>query len=85
MEGWSAVAAWHGVRVSDLARAVGADPRADFVEFRSFDSGYDSSWDAPSARHAQTILAYGMNGQPLTPGHGAPLRLYSGVKLATRG
>ncbi|GMT97522.1 molybdopterin-binding protein [Corallococcus caeni] len=81
VEGWSAVASWHGVRVSDLARAVGADPRAGFVEFRSFDQGYYSSWDAPSALHPQTVLAYGMNGAPLIPGHGAPLRLYSGVKL----
>nr|WP_233595516.1 MULTISPECIES: molybdopterin-dependent oxidoreductase [Corallococcus] len=81
VEGWSAVASWHGVRVSDLAQAVGADPRAGFVEFRSFDNGYYSSWDAPSALHAQTILAYGMNGQLLEPGHGAPLRLYSAVKL----
>lgn len=81
VEGWTAVASWHGVRISDLAQAVGADPRAGFVEFRSFDQGYYSSWDAPSALHPQTVLAYGMNGQPLTPGHGAPLRLYSGVKL----
>ncbi|GMU07683.1 molybdopterin-dependent oxidoreductase [Corallococcus caeni] len=81
VEGWSAVASWHGVRVSDLARAVGADPRAGFVEFRSFDQDYYSSWDAPSALHPQTVLAYGMNGAPLIPGHGAPLRLYSGVKL----
>lgn len=81
VEGWSAVASWHGVRVSDLAAAVGADPRAGFVEFRSFDQGYYSSWDAPSALHPQTVLAYGMNGAPLIPGHGAPLRLYSGVKL----
>ncbi|WP_223640114.1 molybdopterin-dependent oxidoreductase [Corallococcus sp. EGB] len=81
VEGWSAVASWHGVRISDLARVVGADPRAGFVEFRSFDQGYYSSWDAPSAWHPQTVLAYGMNGAPLIPGHGAPLRLYSGVKL----
>ncbi|WP_375755447.1 molybdopterin-dependent oxidoreductase [Corallococcus exercitus] len=81
VEGWSAVASWHGVRVSDLAQAVGMDPRAGFVEFRSFDQGYYSSWDAPSALHPQTVLAYGMNGAPLIPGHGAPLRLYSGVKL----
>jgi DMSO/TMAO reductase YedYZ molybdopterin-dependent catalytic subunit len=81
VEGWSAVASWHGVRLSELARAVGADSRAGFVEFRSFDQDYSSSWDAPSALHPQTVLAYGMNGQPLTPGHGAPLRLYSGVKL----
>ncbi len=81
VEGWSAVASWHGVRVKDLAEHVGADPKAGYVEFRSFDSGYYSSWDRPSAFHPQTILAYGMNGQPLPPGHGAPLRLYSGVKL----
>ncbi|MHA7634832.1 molybdopterin-dependent oxidoreductase [Corallococcus sp. M7] len=81
VEGWSAVASWHGVALRDLARAVGADPRAGFVEFRSFDQGYYSSWDAPSALHPQTVLAYGMNGAPLIPGHGAPLRLYSGVKL----
>ncbi|RKI35769.1 molybdopterin-binding protein [Corallococcus sp. AB004] len=81
VEGWSAVASWHGVSLRDLAQAVGADTRAGFVEFRSFDQGYYSSWDAPSALHPQTVLAYGMNGAPLIPGHGAPLRLYSGVKL----
>ncbi|ABF92835.1 oxidoreductase, molybdopterin-binding [Myxococcus xanthus DK 1622] len=81
VEGWTAVASWHGVRLSELARQVGADTRAGYVELRSFDAGYYSSWDRPSAFHPQTILAYGMNGQPLTPGHGAPLRLYSGVKL----
>nr|WP_284663833.1 molybdopterin-dependent oxidoreductase [Myxococcus sp. SDU36] len=79
--GWSAVASWHGVRLSELAHYAGADSRAGYVELRSFDAGYSSSWDRPSAFHPQTILAYGMNGQPLTPGHGAPLRLYSGVKL----
>ena len=81
VEGWSAVASWHGARVRDVAALVGADPRARFVEFRSFDSGYYSSWDRPSADHAQTILAYGMNGHRLTPEHGAPLRLYAAVKL----
>jgi DMSO/TMAO reductase YedYZ molybdopterin-dependent catalytic subunit len=81
VEGWSAVASWRGVAVRELARRVGADPRAGFVEFRSFDEDYWSSWDAPSALHPQTILAYGMNGEPLRPEHGAPLRLYSGAKL----
>jgi DMSO/TMAO reductase YedYZ molybdopterin-dependent catalytic subunit len=87
VEGWSAVASWHGVRVRDLAERVGADPRAPYLEFRSFDldkeddTPYTSSWDRASALHPQTILAYGMNGQPLGPDHGAPLRLYSAVKL----
>ncbi len=73
VEGWSAVAAWHGVRLRDVAEVVGADARAPYVEFRSFDAGYWSSWDRESALHKQTLLAYGMNG--------APLRLYSAVKL----
>jgi DMSO/TMAO reductase YedYZ molybdopterin-dependent catalytic subunit len=31
--------------------------------------------------HPQSLLAYGMNGHPLGSNHGAPLRLYSAVKL----
>ncbi len=81
VEGWSAVASWDGVRLSEIARAAGVDPRARFAEFRSFDSGYWSSWDLESALHPQTILAYGMNGGPLRVEYGAPLRLYSAVKL----
>jgi DMSO/TMAO reductase YedYZ molybdopterin-dependent catalytic subunit len=81
VEGWSAVASWEGVRVSEIARMVGADPRARFVEFRSFEQDYYSCWDLESALHPQTILAYGMNGAPLAREYGAPLRLYSAVKL----
>ncbi|MBI2390028.1 MAG: molybdopterin-dependent oxidoreductase [Deltaproteobacteria bacterium] len=81
VEGWTAVAGWHGVRLRDLAEIVGADPRAGYVEFRSFDEGYWSSWDRESALHPQTILAYGRNGRLLDPAYGAPLRLYSAVKL----
>jgi DMSO/TMAO reductase YedYZ molybdopterin-dependent catalytic subunit len=86
VEGWSAVADWHGVRISDLAQLVGVDRRAEYVDFRSFDrssSGatYSSSWDRESAFHRQTLLAYGMNGKPLSVDYGAPLRLYGAVKL----
>jgi DMSO/TMAO reductase YedYZ molybdopterin-dependent catalytic subunit len=81
VEGWSAVAAWHGLRLSELARAVGIDPRVRYVEFRSFDEDYWSSWDLGSALHPQTLLAYGMNGHDLHPDHGAPVRVYSAVKL----
>jgi DMSO/TMAO reductase YedYZ molybdopterin-dependent catalytic subunit len=81
VEGWSAVASWEGVRVAELARLAGADPRAPYVEFRSFDAGYWSSWDRESALHPQTILAWAMDGEPLRLEHGAPLRLYSAVKL----
>ena len=81
VEGWSAVASWHGVRLRDLAERVGAACEARYVELRSFDSGYYSSWDRESAFHPQTILAYAMNGEPLSPRYGAPLRLHGAVKL----
>ena len=80
VEGWSATAEWSGVRLSEVAKQVGAQD-VDYVEFKSFDADYWSSWDRDSAMHAQTLLAYGMNGRPLTPEHGAPVRLYGAVKL----
>ncbi|HEY2524527.1 MAG TPA: molybdopterin-dependent oxidoreductase [Candidatus Binataceae bacterium] len=81
VEGWSAVAQWHGARISELARVVGIDPQVRYVEFRSFDAGYWSSWDLGSALHPQTLLAYGINSHELGPDHGAPLRVYSAIKL----
>jgi len=81
VEGWSAVAGWEGVRLSEVARLAGVDPRARYVEFRSFEPRYYSCWDLESALHPQTILAYGMNGDALAAEYGAPLRLYSAVKL----
>ena len=81
VNGWTAVASWHGVRFSEIAQLTGLDSRVKYVEFRSFDSGYWSGWDLASAMHPQTLLAYGMNGHPLGAERGAPLRLYSATKL----
>jgi len=81
VEGWNARATWSGVRVSDLARVVGATDDAQFVDFAGFDKGYHESWDMHSAMHPQTLVAYGMDGYLLTPAHGAPARVHSPVKL----
>jgi len=81
VEGWSAIATWHGVPVSAIVEYCRPLPTAKYVNCVSFDSGYSNGWDLASALHPQTILAYGMNDQPLTPAHGAPLRLYSPTKL----
>ncbi len=81
VEGWTARAEWVGVRISDLARLVDVMPAAGYVDFQSFDMGYHESWDLESALHSQTLIAYGMDGNVLTPGHGAPARLHSPIKL----
>ena len=81
VEGWTAVATWHGGRVRDLARLAEPAPEVGYVDFESFDDGYHESWDLESATHPQTIVAYGMDGHLLAPGYGAPARLHSPIKL----
>lgn len=81
VEGWTAVARWSGVRVSEIARLAQLTPDAHFVDFQSFDSGYHESWDIDSALHRQTLIAYGMDGHLLGANHGAPARVHSPVKL----
>ena len=81
VEGWTAVATWSGVPFSAIAALVQPTERARFVRFDSFDNEYYNGWDMASAMHPQTMLAYGFNDRPLMPDHGAPLRLYSPIKL----
>jgi DMSO/TMAO reductase YedYZ molybdopterin-dependent catalytic subunit len=81
VEGWTAIATWTGVPVSAVTQMVQPTPEARYLRFDSFDHQYSNGWDLASAMHPQTILAYAWNDRPLTIEHGAPLRLYSPVKL----
>jgi DMSO/TMAO reductase YedYZ molybdopterin-dependent catalytic subunit len=81
VEGWTAVGTWTGVPVSTVLAMVEPTAQARYLRFDSFDSGYYNGWDLTSAMHLQTILAYAFNDRPLMMNHGAPLRLYSPVKL----
>jgi DMSO/TMAO reductase YedYZ molybdopterin-dependent catalytic subunit len=89
-EGWSFIAEWTGVRVSELLNIVGIQPNAKYVAFFPYDETWDSL-DMPDAMHPQTLLAYAMNGGDLPTRHGAPLRLrvprqlgYKSVKYLAR-
>jgi len=73
-EGWSFIAEWTGVPLSTVLDLAGAQAQAKYVVFFPFDDNWDSL-DMPDARHPQTLLAYGMNGQDLSADHGAPLRV----------
>lgn len=80
IQGWSGIAAWGGVPLSELMARVRPKPNARAVVFHSFGEGgeggefYDSL-SLENALHPQTILAYEMNFGPLGELHGAPLRL----------
>ena len=79
VEGWSAIGEWTGVPLRVLLRGAGLRPEARYIVLHCADNfgphPYYESIDLIDAFHPQTILAYGMNGQRLPVGHGAPLRL----------
>jgi len=81
VEGWTAVGTWTGVPLSTVVALVKPKAEARYLRVDSFDSRYYNGWDLASAMHPQTILAYAYNDRPLTMSRGAPLRLYSPVKL----
>jgi DMSO/TMAO reductase YedYZ molybdopterin-dependent catalytic subunit len=81
VEGWTAISSWAGVPVATVAALVEPLPAARYLKFESFDENYYNGWDLKSAMHPQTILAYAHNDRPLRPDHGAPLRVYSPIKL----
>jgi DMSO/TMAO reductase YedYZ molybdopterin-dependent catalytic subunit len=81
VEGWTAVAEFTGVPLSELARVAEADPNAGYVDFQSFDDNYHESWDRESAMHPQTLVVYAKDGAALTAAYGAPARVHSPVKL----
>jgi DMSO/TMAO reductase YedYZ molybdopterin-dependent catalytic subunit len=89
IEGWSVVVNWAGVRFSDFAAAY-MPPTTDlaklppYVSLSTPDEKYFVGWDMPSIMHPQTLLAYEMNGAPLLPEHGAPLRLASATKYGIK-
>ena len=79
VEGWSAIGQWTGIPLGLILRHVGPSSNARFIVFHCADdfdgTPYYESIDLVDAFHPQTILAWGMNGQPLSVAHGAPLRL----------
>lgn len=85
VEGWSTVTQFAGARLSDFtARFAPGSGKAAFVGMQTPGRDYYIGVDMPSALHPQTLLAYEMNGQPLTDRHGAPLRLVIPVKYGIK-
>lgn len=80
VEGWSAIAKWKGVKLSELLERVQPLPSARYIVLYCADPDEDGqryyeSLDFEDAHHPQTILAYEINDAVLPIRHGAPVRL----------
>jgi len=96
IQGWSGIAKWTGVPLTEILTLCEPSPRAKYVVFWSYQTGKEGYKHVPEekqnrffyetlsldiVKHPQTILAYAMNDTPLTIEHGAPLRLRCETQL----
>ncbi|WP_224447574.1 molybdopterin-dependent oxidoreductase [Haloprofundus salilacus] len=70
--GWYTVQNWRGVRVGDVLDAAGVLDDAHYVRFVSV-TGY--RWSLPVEEARDALLATHICDEPLSHGHGAPMRL----------
>jgi len=85
VEGWSTVTQFAGALLSDFtAKFAPGSEKAAWIGMRTPSKDYYVGVDMPSALHPQSLLAYEMNGEPLTDRHGAPLRLVMPVKYGIK-
>jgi DMSO/TMAO reductase YedYZ molybdopterin-dependent catalytic subunit len=82
---------WHGVRFKDLLALAEPMPAATAIEFVSMEQPYTDSLTIDQALLPNVMLAYGMDGAPLSRPHGSPARVvipemygYKGVKWLTK-
>lgn len=86
IQGWSAVAQWGGVQMSEILKLCKPVKDAKYVVFHCHDRDengayYYTSFDLKDMYDEQTILAYEMNYNTLPIQYGAPLRLRCEKKL----
>ena len=80
VEGWSVIGKWRGVPLATIIALAQPKSTARYVVFSCFDKDQDGteyyeSLDLHQAAHPQTMLALDLNGKPIEPDHGAPVRL----------
>ena len=80
IQGWTGVAKWGGVPMRHIIELVRPTSKARYAVFYSLADGADGGryYDVHkmlNMRHALTILAIDMNGEPVSVLHGAPVRL----------
>ncbi len=92
VEGWGVPeVTWKGVTLRELMKQADIDPLATHLVFESSDGVYTESVTLEEALRPDTLLAHEMNGAPLAPEMGQPLRLilpgsyaYKNIKWVVR-
>jgi len=90
VEGWANIVHWTGVRLADVLERFAPDEvDAEWAVFRTPESAdvrrnYSAAIDNYTLRHAQTLLAWELNGEPLSAGHGSPVRLVTPFKYGIK-
>jgi DMSO/TMAO reductase YedYZ molybdopterin-dependent catalytic subunit len=67
---------WKGVLLSDIIARAEPQPGATALWFESFDGAYTESLTLDEARRNDVIVAYQLDGKPISSAHGGPVRLY---------
>ena len=67
---------WKGVRLSELLDRAGVSDGAGAIRFVSFDGAYTESLTLEQARRDDVLVAYELDGEPLSSAHGGPARLF---------
>ncbi|MEE8336566.1 MAG: molybdopterin-dependent oxidoreductase [Dehalococcoidia bacterium] len=92
VEGWGVDdVRWDGVRLQAIIERARPTEQAKFLTFHSMGGIYRDSLSMRQAMSGDTLIAYDMDGEPLSRSHGLPLRLvmpqmfgYKGPKWLTR-
>jgi len=75
VSGWSVRADWGGIKWDDFLSQFSVDLKANHVRFTTVGGGYETVVPWKDLENPRVLLAYEVNGEPIEPDYGGPLRM----------